>query len=64
MSAAAQEKIEAVQAGAESWSAEEVVRWGLAKFSPHAAIASSFALCVVRSSRTRVYWFWMIERTS
>ena len=42
MSAAAQEKIDAVQAGAESWSAEEVVRWGLAEFHPHAAIASSF----------------------
>src|SRR5580704_4569611 len=42
MSTTAQEKIDAVQAGAESWSAEEVVRWGLAEFSPNAAIASSF----------------------
>ena len=42
MSAAAQEKIDAVQGGAENWSAEEVVRWGLAEFHPHAAIASSF----------------------
>ena len=42
MSAAAQEKIDAVQAGAESWSAEEVVRWGLEEFHPRAAIASSF----------------------
>jgi phosphoadenosine phosphosulfate reductase len=42
MSIAAEEKIDAVQAGAESWSAEEVVRWGLAEFHPHAAIASSF----------------------
>src|ERR1700689_5676915 len=42
MSTAAQEKIEAVQGGAENWSAEEVVRWGLAEFQPHAAIASSF----------------------
>src|ERR1700688_2405024 len=38
----AQEKIEAIQAGAESWSAEEVVRWGLAEFHPNVAIASSF----------------------
>src|SRR5258708_32621543 len=42
MSTAAQEKIDAVQAGAESWSAEDVVRWGLSEFHPHAAIASSF----------------------
>ncbi len=42
MSAAAQGKIEAVQAAAERWSAEEMVRWGLAEFHPHAAIASSF----------------------
>src|ERR1700691_5246454 len=42
MSVTAQEKIEAVQAGAESWSAEEVVRWGLSEVSPDAAIASSF----------------------
>src|ERR1700693_6631909 len=42
MSTAEQEKIDAVQAGAESWSAEEVVRWGLTEFHPHAAIASSF----------------------
>ncbi len=42
MSAAAQEKIETVQGSAEGWSAEEVVRWGLAEFSSHAAIASSF----------------------
>src|SRR5580692_4288328 len=42
MTTVAQEKIDAVQAGAEGWSAEEVVRWGLAEFHPHAAIASSF----------------------
>jgi phosphoadenosine phosphosulfate reductase len=42
MSAAAQEKIDAVQAGAEAWSAEEVVRWGLTEFQPKVAIASSF----------------------
>src|SRR5271170_1445878 len=42
MSAAAQEKIDTLQNGAENWSAEEVVRWGLAEFSPNAAIASSF----------------------
>ena len=42
MSAAAQEKIDAVQDGAESWSAEEVARWAFAEFHPHAAIASSF----------------------
>lgn len=37
-----QEKIDAVQSGAESWSAEEVVRWGLTEFGPDIAIASSF----------------------
>jgi phosphoadenosine phosphosulfate reductase len=42
MSTAAQDKIDAVQVAAESWSAEEVVRWGLAEFHPNAAIASSF----------------------
>jgi len=42
MSAAAQEKIEAVQAGAERWSAEEIVRWGLAEFQQDVAVASSF----------------------
>src|ERR1700688_387752 len=42
MSTVAQDKIDALQARAESWSAEEVVRWGLAEFHPHAAIASSF----------------------
>src|SRR5271169_3798120 len=42
MNAAAQEKIDAVQVGAESWSAEEVVRWDFAEFHPNAAIASSF----------------------
>jgi phosphoadenosine phosphosulfate reductase len=42
MSTAVQEKIDAVQAGAESWSAEDVLRWGLEEFHPHAAIASSF----------------------
>src|SRR5580658_8951384 len=43
MSAAAvKEKIGVVQAEAESWNAEEVLRWGLAEFSPHTAIASSF----------------------
>src|SRR5690242_21762760 len=40
--AAAKEKIAAVQAEAERWSAEEILRWGMAEFSPHAAIASSF----------------------
>src|SRR6202051_4690317 len=39
---AALEKIGAVQAEAERWSAEEVLRWGLMEFHPHAAIASSF----------------------
>ncbi len=42
MSAAAQQKIDAVQTGAESWSAEDVVRRGLAEFHPQAAIVSSF----------------------
>src|SRR4029077_15505668 len=42
MSTATQEKIDAVQAGGEGWSAEEVVRWGLAEFSPQVALASSF----------------------
>ena len=42
MSAIAQTKIEAVQAEAERWSAEEILRWGLTEFHPHAAIASSF----------------------
>jgi len=42
MTTAALKKIEAVQAGAEGWSAEEVVRWGLTEFHPQAAIASSF----------------------
>jgi phosphoadenosine phosphosulfate reductase len=42
MSTAAQKKIEAVQQGAESWSAEQVIRWGLTEFHPQAAIASSF----------------------
>ena len=43
MSATAEkEKIGAVQSEAEHWSAEEILRWGLAEFSPHAAIASSF----------------------
>src|SRR5216683_6790460 len=40
--AAAKEKIGFVQAEAERWSAEEILRWGLAHFHPHAAIASSF----------------------
>ena len=39
---AAQEKMAAVQAEAERWGAEEILRWGLAEFSPHAALASSF----------------------
>ncbi len=39
---AGHEKIGAVQAEAERWSAEEVLRWGLAEFHPRAAIASSF----------------------
>ena len=39
---AAKEKIAAVQGEAERWSAEDILRWGLAEFSPHAAIASSF----------------------
>src|ERR1700731_474004 len=42
MSTAAHKKIEAVQADAERWRAEEVLRWGLAEFHPRAAIASSF----------------------
>ena len=42
MSAAAHEKINAVQAEAERWSAEEILRWGLAEFHPRVAIASSF----------------------
>ena len=36
------EKIGAVQAEAERWSAEAILRWGLTEFHPHAAIASSF----------------------
>ena len=32
----------AVQAEAERWSAQEVLRWGLAEFHPRVAIASSF----------------------
>src|SRR3979411_2270783 len=39
---AGHEKIGAVQAEAERWSAEEVLRWGLAEFHPRVAIASSF----------------------
>jgi phosphoadenosine phosphosulfate reductase len=42
MSTAAQEKISDVQAEAERWDAREIMRWGLAEFHPHAAIASSF----------------------
>jgi phosphoadenosine phosphosulfate reductase len=42
MSAVAMQKIDAVQASAESWNAEEIVRWGLAEFHPNVAIASSF----------------------
>jgi phosphoadenosine phosphosulfate reductase len=42
MSTVSQQKIETVQAGAEGWSADEVVRWGLSEFHPDAAIASSF----------------------
>src|SRR4029077_12871153 len=42
MSTTTQEKKDAVHTGGESWSAEEVVRWGLAEFSPQVAIASSF----------------------
>src|SRR3984885_2056262 len=42
MSVTAHEKISAVQAEAEGWNAEEILRWGLAQFHPHAAIASSF----------------------
>src|SRR5580704_1128718 len=42
MSAAAHEKIDAVQANAEHWPAEEVLRWGLTEFHPQAALASSF----------------------
>jgi phosphoadenosine phosphosulfate reductase len=30
------------QAQAETWSAEEVIRWGLARFHPEVAVASSF----------------------
>src|SRR5438270_9398365 len=40
--AEAKEKIGVVQAKAEHWSAEEVLRWGLTEFHPDAAIASSF----------------------
>src|ERR1700732_5509413 len=39
---AAKERIGDVQADAERWSAEEILRWGLTEFNPHAAIASSF----------------------
>src|SRR5580692_10291629 len=39
---AVKEKIGVVQAEAERWSAEEILRWGLTEFDPHAAIASSF----------------------
>ena len=42
MSAASHEKINAVQADAELWSAEDILRWGLAEFHPRVAIASSF----------------------
>ncbi|MGD0909195.1 MAG: phosphoadenosine phosphosulfate reductase family protein, partial [Candidatus Acidiferrales bacterium] len=42
MSPVTDEKIKAVQAEAERWRAEEVLRWGLAEFHPRAAIASSF----------------------
>src|ERR1700691_3294818 len=42
MSTSAQAKIDTVQGRAESWSAEEVMRGGLAEYHPHAAIASSF----------------------
>src|SRR6202521_4172399 len=39
---AAKEIIGVVQAEAERWNAEQILRWGLAEFHPHAAIASSF----------------------
>jgi len=42
MGVAAQEQVRAVQASAEAWDAQEVVRWGLTGFHPHAAVASSF----------------------
>jgi phosphoadenosine phosphosulfate reductase len=42
MSAAAQQQIDRVQAEAEGWTAEEVLRWGLTEFHPRAALASSF----------------------
>ena len=42
MSVSIREKIEAVKSDAERWSAEEILRWGLTEFHPHAAIASSF----------------------
>jgi phosphoadenosine phosphosulfate reductase len=38
----AQQQIDAVQAAAENWSAEEIVRWAFGEFHPNAAIASSF----------------------
>lgn len=34
--------IQEYQTAAESWSAEEIVRWGLSQFHPDIAIASSF----------------------
>jgi len=62
---AGHEKIGAVQAEAERWSAEEVLRWGLAEFHPRAAIASSFGAedvalidIAVRVRRTFVYSHW------
>jgi phosphoadenosine phosphosulfate reductase len=42
MNAAGHEKINVVQAEAERWNAEQVLRWGLAEFHPRVAIASSF----------------------
>jgi len=42
MQGAAQDQVRAVQASAEAWDAQEVVRWGLTSFHPHAAVASSF----------------------
>ena len=42
MGVTAQQQIDRVQAQAEGWSAEEILRWGLAEFHPGMALASSF----------------------
>jgi len=42
MGVTAQQQIDRVQAQAERWRAEDVLRWGLTEFHPRVALASSF----------------------